>query len=237
MVNQDPNSVAELVARLGADGARVVDLRTEADPALEGEGGAVIVVATNAASGAQRLRALAGAPTDGVLLDELVARLHAGGLAVRAVHGTLEDPVAGAGDVCRRVPPEVVEWVRAQPGGLVRELVVVASPGEPGEVPALVPAVPESEVRLVDEFTERAERDLRERREVLTVRDHILGLEATAAAAEDRAAYRGRRVRELRGRVEELEAALEAVSGPQGPGGAPPSGTVVGRAARRLRGS
>jgi hypothetical protein len=230
MENVDPNSVAALVARLGAD-TQVVDLR-DGGEAVPGAG-PVVVVATHAASGAQRLRALAGAAVSGMLLEDLVARLHAAGLAVRAVHGTLEDPVAGAGDAVRRVPPEVVEWVRAQPGALVRELVVLAEPGPPVEVPALVPAVDESAVRLADAYTDRAERDLRERREVLTVRDHVLGLEVTATAADEKATQRGRKIRELRELLEERDAEIVRLREQLGESAAAPEPSGLGRLKRR----
>lgn len=157
---------------------------------------------------------------------------------MRAVHGTVADPVAGAADAVRRVPPAVVEWVRDEPGALVSELVVLAEPGPPGEVPALVTAVDASVVRREDGFTERAARDLRERREVLTVRDHVLGLEAAASAAEDKAQQRGRRIRDLRDELEEARAEVDRLRARLG--GAegseePEESSVVGRATRRLR--
>lgn len=256
MANQEPeasNTVAALVALMAEnyEVAGVVDLATAADPraaltaaAADLGPASLVIVAPNAAHGARRLAALAGETSPPDVLDRhsLLALVGAAGLRVRELRGTLEDPVVGAGEVARRVPPAVVEWVRGQTDALVREIVAVADVGVAAEQPALVPAVSEAEIRVADRYTTLAERDRRERREVLTVRDHIIGLEAAATTAEDRAYAADHRLHEarqkltrletkverLRTRVRELEAdAVESVNGADSPGG---------KAGRRRRG-
>lgn len=182
-------------------------------------GGMVVASIPNVAHGSVRLSLLQGRwrYTDTGLLDEthirfytrsLVLRLFEdAGMMVDAVRGTVEDPlnveVAVDAD---RLPPTAVEWVRHQPDALVYQFIVQAHPAAPGEEqdPAaleLVPALPEEVVRVVDRHTERMQKDLDERHRVLTVRDHIIGLEASAATAQTQAS---RAERQLKGAQKRL---------------------------------
>ena len=134
------------------------------------------------------------------------------GLVIDDLRGTLADPLAVEVQVNEaRLPPAVVEWVRDQPEALIYQFVLSARPVSPGEEVAdavMIPAARIEDVRLRDEHTRGAARELAKRREVLTVRDHIVGLEGTASSAEAKSARAAARAKRLR---EQLDKAQQRV--------------------------
>jgi methionine biosynthesis protein MetW len=182
-------------------------------------GGTVVASIPNVSHGSVRLSLLQGRwrYTDTGLLDETHIRFYTrshvmrlfddAGMVIDALRGTVEDPLNVEVTVdADRLPPTAVEWVRHQPDALVYQFIVQAHPAAAGEEqdPAaleLVPALPEEAVRFVDRHTERMQKDLDERHRVLTVRDHIIGLEASAASAQTQAS---RAERQLKGAQKRL---------------------------------
>ena len=88
---------------------------------------------------------------------------------------------------------------------------------------------------MVDEHTRRAREERAARHRMLTIRDHIIGLEASVASAQarvirssKRARFAERRARRYRRELEEALARLEAVGHPRSRDG-------LGRLAARLR--
>jgi hypothetical protein len=108
-----------------------------------------------------------------------------------------------------RIPATLVEWVRHQPDALHYQFVLTARRADPGSEPAprprVIPAVPLDAVRAQDAYTEqmRQQQDLRHR--LLTTRDHIIGLEARASAADDRLRWTEGRLRRTRTRANRLQ--------------------------------
>lgn len=103
-----------------------------------------------------------------------------------------------------QLPPGVVEWVRDQTDSMVYQFIVRAHPDEAAataEIPPLVPATPFHTLRPVDGWTAQAQAETAKEHRLLTQRDHVIGLEAAAAVAQERAkkAESGRRA--LRQRV------------------------------------
>ncbi|MFC7496704.1 MULTISPECIES: methyltransferase domain-containing protein [unclassified Nocardioides] len=149
------------------------------------------------------------------------------GMTVEVLWGTTADPLrTEVGVDGTDLPPAVVEWVREQPDALVYQFVASARVAEAGDslaLPDLELPVPPDEVRLTDDYTHRyigalqtmQHREnvitLREaenaelRHAVMTQRDHIIGLEATAASASMRAREANRRVQRLRASVQRLK--------------------------------
>ena len=176
-------------------------------------GGQVVASIPNITHGAVRLALLQGrwSYTDTGLLDRghlrffdrsgVMELFDTAGFVVDELRGTAVDPLATEVEVVdARLPSTVIEWVRDQPDALVYQFVVAARPALEGEVrdPGDVPldlVVDIQEARAVDSHTERALADLEERHRLLTVRDHILGLEASAASAQFAAETAERKLR------------------------------------------
>lgn len=185
--------------------------------ALLTDDGYVVISIPNITHGSVRLALLQGrwSYTDTGLLDRthikffsrsgLVDLVHSAGFAVDELIGTVADPLTVEVDVAAdALSPSIVEWVRDQPDSLIYQFVLSVRPsGDAGStvVPPLVPAAPESDVRLRDHHTERAREEREARHHVLTVRDHIIGLEAAAATAATRADRAEATRRELRDRL------------------------------------
>lgn len=206
-------------------------------------GGRIVVSIPNVSHGSVRLALLQGRwdYTDTGLLDATHIRFFTrsslldlfvtAGLLVDDLRGTLADPLVVEVRVdADRLPPTVIEWVRHERDALVYQFVVAARAPEDGEDPAetarmirLVPAVPEESIRAIDRYTAALAKDREERHQVLTVRDHIIGLEAAAASAQTRAdraeheltnarrrlVRKDERLKELRARIERLEREIE----------------------------
>ena len=159
--------------------------------------GRIVVSIPNVAHGSVRLALLQGDwdYTDKGLLDRTHLRfftletvcdlLESSDLAIEVLRSTVLDPFA-AEEIALdtdRLPATVVEWVRDQPAALDYQYVAVARLLAPGEVrgprPGLEPVVAYDSARRRDMHTERIADELDERHRMLTVRDHVIGLEAT----------------------------------------------------------
>jgi hypothetical protein len=211
-------------------------------------GGQVLMVVPHAAHGSRRLALLQGLESYPAghrrmfTADSLCDLASSVDLQVDALHATMRDPLdteIAVDDL--RLPTSVVTWVRHQPGALEHTYVAVARQRTDHEGdanrPEVVPTAPARTVRSEDTHLvrDREERDLRHR--LLTQRDHILGLEASTAAAVSRAVTAQlrtqkaeRRARRLRARLleatTELDSLREALAAPRG----------FHRIVRRLRG-
>jgi SAM-dependent methyltransferase len=189
-------------------------------------GGRILACVTNPAHGAARLALLQGTPPASqprFTHDALCDLLEAAHLGVHELIATLKDPLDGLAITPERLPATVVEWVRHQPGALDDRYIAVASPladGDPlDERPRVQPAVPASSVRVVDDHTMLLRAEQHERHRLLTLRDHVLGLEAALTTARERAAldrsqskvYQ-RRAQRLRQELEELTADIERMA-------------------------
>lgn len=187
------------------DPARVL---REALPLLT-DTGRVVCSIPNVAHGSLRLAHLQGrwAYTRTGLLDRThlrffdrdgVRALHAEvGLTVEELRGVVVDPLGAEVEVdADALPAGVIAWVREQPDSYVYQFLTAARPARPGDssqLPELVPVVPLDEVRLDDQHADRHRRELRRQAEdaelrhtIMTQRDHVIGLEATAATARAR---------------------------------------------------
>lgn len=187
---------------------------------LLAEGGRLLVTARNAAHGTRRLALLQGRPgelgDDLVTSDQLCDVLEDTGFTVHELHSTVRDPLdTFAGPDAARLPSDVVEWVRYQPGALDDTYVAVARPADPDDLfasrPEVSPAVTADEVRADDEHTDWVRRDREERHRMLTVRDHILGLEAGLSSADARVLRARIRARAANVRARRARAELDAL--------------------------
>ena len=202
--------------------------------------GRILVSIPNVAHAAVRLALLQGSwdYSDKGLLDrthltfytrESACRLlEDAGLVIEELRATVLDPLhhVVVEDITidtDRLPPGVIEWVRHQPEALVFQYVAAARVLGDGEVrpprPRLVPARPLDQTRFRDEHTARMTALQDEKHRALTVRDHIIGQEAslaTAAAknsqAVDRAKFAERRARRTRQQLEALTSAVEGIA-------------------------
>ena len=186
------------------------------------EGGRLVLSVPNVAHGALRLALLQGrwSYTETGLLDRthlhfftrtsLLQLLEGVGLAVDDLRATVADPLGVEVELePDRIPATLVEWVRHQPDALHYQFVLTARRADPDSEPAprprVIPAIPLDAVRAQDAYTEqmRQQQDLRHR--LLTTRDHIIGLEARASAADDRLRWTEGRLRRTRTRANRLQ--------------------------------
>jgi methionine biosynthesis protein MetW len=186
------------------------------------EGGRLVLSVPNVAHGALRLALLQGrwTYTEAGLLDRthlhfftrtsLLQLLEGVGLAVDDLRATVADPLGVEVELePDRIPATLVEWVRHQPDALHYQFVLTARRADPDSEPAprprVIPAIPLDAVRAQDAYTEqmREQQDLRHR--LLTTRDHIIGLEARASAADDRLRWTEGRLRRSRTRANRLQ--------------------------------
>lgn len=210
-----PGSFEVVLADAGAPTAALRDATT-----LLATDGRLLVTARNAAHGSRRLALLLGrageSGVDLVTAESLCDLLEDAGLAVRELHSTVRDPLDGLpGPDAARLPSDVVEWVRFQPGALDDTYVAVAGPADPGDPfatrPEVTPAVSADEVRVDDEHTAWVRQDREARHRMLTVRDHILGLEAALASADARVLRARLRARAATARTQRARAELDAL--------------------------
>lgn len=193
---------------------------------LLAEGGRIVLSIPNVAHGSVRLALLQGRwrYTGTGLLDETHVRfytadsvaqlVHDGGLRIEEMWATTADPLAVEVDVADEgLPTTVVDWVRHQPRALDYQYVVVAHPArdedEAPTRPEIRRAVPDESVRSVDRHTKAAADAAEITHRQLTVRDHIIGLEAEQARAESD-------VERLRAEVERLEGEISRLHGELG---------------------
>lgn len=185
-------------------------------------GGSVVLSVPNVAHGSVRLALLAGEwnYTDRGLLDSthvrfftyetLTALVEEAGFVVTDARGTVADALATEVDVpTGGLPVEVVDWVRARPHADVYQFVLRAEPGaRPLDETAARPqrVVPAIELEPVhDYFHQQAELARAERHQLLTSRDHVIGLEAETATAR-------RKVKALEAELSRLHEELHRVS-------------------------
>lgn len=160
-----------------------------------------------------------------------VRSLHAEvGLAVDVLRGVVLDPLGTEVRVdADALPAGTIAWVRAQPDAYVYQFLTsarLAGPGDSLDLPELEPAVPVEEVRLDDQHAQRHRDELATLRQLedlaarrgaeveqlrhrlLTLRDQVIGLEATASTSTRRLQVAVKRLetaeRKLRNREEAL---------------------------------
>jgi 2-polyprenyl-3-methyl-5-hydroxy-6-metoxy-1,4-benzoquinol methylase len=170
-------------------------------------GGQVVISIPNVTHGSVRLALLQGRwdYTETGLLDAthikffarpgLLEMFAGAGMVIETLRGTLADPLVVEVEVdADRLPPTAVEWVRHEPDALVYQFVAAARRAREGEDPheahsqlVLQPAVPEKDVRAIDRHTARLQAFRDEQHRMLTIRDHIIGLEAATATAQTKA--------------------------------------------------
>ncbi len=221
----------DVLEHLRDPGAALRDARTLLRP-----GGRIVASVPNIAHGAVRLALLRGRwdYTDKGLLDRTHIRfftldavcelLESAGLALEVLRSTVLDPVDVPEIALDEgvLPPTVVEWVRDQPGALDYQYVAAARALGPGEAreprPALEPIVPYDLARRRDGHTVRMLEEVEERHQRLTRRDHVIGLEATVVAEQQRtsitlahAEHVERRLRRVRGELDALTDELEQI--------------------------
>jgi 2-polyprenyl-3-methyl-5-hydroxy-6-metoxy-1,4-benzoquinol methylase len=175
--------------------------------------GRVVMSVPNVAHGSLRLALLQGRwqyTATGLLdsshrrfftYDGLLELLDRSALVATRSRATVADPLEVEVEVAdTQLPADVVEWVRDQPHALDYQFVVsacLAADADGAGHAVLEPAVSRDEVRAVDEHTHRSREDREARHRMLTVRDHIIGLEAQMASAQARQAKAEQRVKNL----------------------------------------
>jgi 2-polyprenyl-3-methyl-5-hydroxy-6-metoxy-1,4-benzoquinol methylase len=194
-------------------------------------GGRILVSIPNVAHASVRLALLLGRwdYTEKGLLDRTHLRfftletvcelLESADLQIEVLSSTVLDPMA-VQEIridAARLPATVIEWARQQPDALSYQYVASARPLAPGEErgrrPALRPAIAYDAARLQDQHTKRMQAEQEERHRALTQRDHIIGLQATTKATENRYSLMRTRVKRAERRYRELRDALEALIG------------------------
>jgi 2-polyprenyl-3-methyl-5-hydroxy-6-metoxy-1,4-benzoquinol methylase len=192
--------------------------------------GRILVSIPNVAHAAVRLALLHGNwdYTDKGLLDRTHLRfftletvcelLEGAGLQIEVLRSTVLDPMATQeipvdADL---LPAAVIEWVRQQPDALNYQYVAAARPLAPDEErgprPPLEPAISYDEARLRDRHTERMLEEQEERHRMLTLRDHVIGLEANATAADARTGRMRARAKQAERRFRKVRNELESVA-------------------------
>ena len=193
-------------------------------------GGRILVSIPNVAHAAVRLALLLGNwdYTDKGLLDRTHLRfftletvcelLESADLQIEVLRSTVLDPLATQEITidADRLPATIIEWVRQQPDALNYQYIAAARPLAPGEErrprPPLEPAMSYDEARVRDRHTERMLEDREERHRVLTLRDHVIGLEANAAAADARTGRMRARAKLAERRFRKLRTELDSVT-------------------------
>lgn len=218
VVDLEDGSVADV---LGGDRFDVVVLcgvlEHLADPgavlaqatALLSAEGRLVAVVPNAAHGARRLAALQGHIDDGhghhhFTPESLAALLGAAGLVTETLTGTLADPLAVGGVEDDHLPDGLVEWVRDQPDALVHQVLGLARRAAHGEVPGAAPRLrPDGDPAAARRTDRHTEARVEAQRAELIMRDHVLGLQAEATAAQQRAWRQAQRVKQLQARLKD----------------------------------
>lgn len=193
--------------------------------------GRVVVSVPNVAHGAVRLALLQGRwqYTPRGLLDASHLRfftrktflelLQDAGLVVTELRSTVADPLGTEVEIAAEdIPASMIEWVRDQPDGLTYQFVasarVALDTDDLTDVPELVPAVSAEEIRVADAHTRTHQDQVRDQTELrhrlMTVRDHVIGLEVTAATALQRLAKAEGRANRATTRAEDLRQRVAA---------------------------
>lgn len=167
-------------------------------------GGSIVISIPNVAHGSVRLALLAGEwnYSERGLLDEthikfftydtLNALVHDAGFVIEDARSTVVDALATEIHVpATMLSAEVVEWVRRRPNADVYQFVVRArlrGSDEPDGRPTPPPVRPAVDSPVIqDSYHHKAEVIRADRHRMLTIRDHVIGLEAEASAARNRA--------------------------------------------------
>ena len=192
-------------------------------------GGQILVSIPNVAHASVRLALLEGRwdYTDTGLLDRthlrfftresVCALLESADLVIEVLRSTVLDPLAveEISVDAAHLPPTLIEWARQQPDALNYQYIAAARRLLPGEArgprPRLEPAVPFDSARMRDQHTLRLEEEVEARHRLLTVRDHIIGLEAERASADARTGRLRVRARQAERRLRRAHAELMAV--------------------------
>jgi SAM-dependent methyltransferase len=163
-------------------------------------------------------------------LDSVCELLESAGLVIEVLRATVLDPMATQeiSVDAERLPAHVIEWARQQPDALAYQYVAAARvllpDEERGPRPPLEPTLAYDAGRLRDKHTSEWEADLDQRHRMLTVRDHVIGLEASTFAADgrtgrmrSRAKQAERRFRKARNELEALTAEIEELAAARRP--------------------
>lgn len=182
--------------------------------------GRIVISVPNVGHGSIRLALLQGrwpgtatpAGSLGLTRDNLLALVREAGLTVEELRGTIFDPLDTEVEIDEdNLPEHVVEWVRDQPGAYVDRFQLAARPARDGDplrsAPELVPAVP---IHLRRPQDAHSDARVQAGRDALTMRDHILGLQAAATAAQHRSEILTVRLEKVRARLERQRAAANA---------------------------
>lgn len=181
-------------------------------------GGEIVLSVPNVAHGSLRLALLQGRwryRDTGLLdrthvgfytLDSLLTLIGEAGFVAREVHSTVLDPLDTEVEIAdSELPAGVVEWVRHEPRALDYQYVIAAAPGQTATTPSVQPAISLDDVRVKDEHTAQALRDRDEQHRMLTIRDHVIGLESSVASLQEE-------VESLRHRNADLKRVLAEVA-------------------------
>ena len=175
--------------------------------ALLRSGGRIVISIPNVSHGSLRLALLQGRweYQDTGLLDRthiwfytrtsLLDMVHGAGLAVEHLRATVVDPlVAQVGIDASALPRTVIEWVRRQPDALHYQYILSARVLEADETapaaPAVVPSVAHQQVRQNDIYTQELVQLESDLHELLTMRDHVIGLESPSPQLPRTAGWR-----------------------------------------------
>ncbi|WPF83205.1 class I SAM-dependent methyltransferase [Sanguibacter sp. 4.1] len=174
-------------------------------------GGKVVVSIPNVAHGSVRLALLAGRwnYADRGLLDATHIRfftyetlqdlLWDSGYVLESARSTVVDALATEIHIPSGVlSPEVVDWVRSRPYADAYQFVVTARLRTPEDTRPDVQVRPAATLPAVDdEYTQKAAVIRADRHSLLTMKDHIIGLEAENAASRARVPALERKIRKL----------------------------------------
>lgn len=174
-------------------------------------GGKVVVSIPNVAHGSVRLALLAGRwnYVDRGLLDATHIRfftyetlqdlLWDSGYVLESARSTVVDALATEIHIPSGVlSPEVVDWVRSRPYADAYQFVVTARLRTPEDTRPDVQVRPAATLPAVDdEYTQKAAVIRADRHSLLTMKDHIIGLEAENAASRARVPALERKIRKL----------------------------------------
>jgi hypothetical protein len=179
-------------------------------------GGRVVVSAPNVTHGSLRLALLQGRwqPAPKGFLDpaqvnlfgreSLLELIESAGLQCEDMRAVVRDPLDMDLPIDEDALPDgIVEWVRNQPDSLLSEFQLAAVPVTAGteavHVRRVIPAANPDDVRRQDRHTDAA---VDAWRAELAMRDHVIGLQAEATAAQILAEYEGTRIKNLTTRLE-----------------------------------
>ena len=167
-------------------------------------GGSIVISIPNVAHGSVRLALLAGEwnYSERGLLDETHIKfftydtlndlVHSAGFVMEEARATVIDALATEVPVpAAMLSAEVIEWVRRRPYADVYQFVVRArlkASGEQGERPLPLPVRRAVESPVIqDSYYHEAEAIRADQHRMLTIRDHVIGLEAETTTARNHA--------------------------------------------------